>query len=94
MAVVCGLAAGFVLSLVRRIGNKGGVKDMECSVSWLNLAQLQPTTYCWDTCGPHAILRALGGDIISAASGLPITYATSKAGVLVHSVRLQKQETV
>ncbi|XP_011562521.3 inositol polyphosphate 1-phosphatase [Plutella xylostella] len=32
------------------------------------------TTYRWDTCGPHAILKAKGGDIVSHTSSLPLTY--------------------
>ncbi|KAM3967361.1 inositol polyphosphate 1-phosphatase [Aphomia sociella] len=32
------------------------------------------TTFRWDTCGPHAIIRAMGGDIVSYNTHAPITY--------------------
>lgn len=34
----------------------------------------QGTTFRWDTCAPHAILRAKGGDLVSYTSYLPIKY--------------------
>jgi len=38
-------------------------------------------TYPWDTCGPHAILKALGGDVVTLAPPHnPIPYGTSAAG--------------
>lgn len=42
----------------------------------------KPTTYFWDTCGPHAILKSLGGDIVEMTSlklhhQVPITYAST-----------------
>lgn len=32
------------------------------------------TTFRWDTCAPHAILRAKGGDIVTYTTHVPITY--------------------
>lgn len=32
-----------------------------------------PTTYAWDTCGPHAIVEAMGGSLVDS-KGEPITY--------------------
>lgn len=32
------------------------------------------TTFRWDTCAPHAILRAKGGDLLSYTTHVPITY--------------------
>ncbi|XP_026755389.2 inositol polyphosphate 1-phosphatase [Galleria mellonella] len=32
------------------------------------------TTFRWDTCAPHSILRAMGGDIVSFNTHTPITY--------------------
>ncbi|XP_053603888.1 inositol polyphosphate 1-phosphatase [Plodia interpunctella] len=32
------------------------------------------TTFRWDTCAPHAILRAKGGDLITYTNKSPITY--------------------
>ncbi|XP_059046141.1 inositol polyphosphate 1-phosphatase [Achroia grisella] len=32
------------------------------------------TTFRWDTCAPHSILQALGGDIVSYSTYTPITY--------------------
>lgn len=38
-------------------------------------------TYPWDTCGPHAIIKALGGDIVTLAPPhKPLPYGTSPAG--------------
>lgn len=34
----------------------------------------QGTTFRWDTCAPHSILRAKGGGLISYATQNPITY--------------------
>ncbi|XP_035439065.2 inositol polyphosphate 1-phosphatase [Spodoptera frugiperda] len=34
----------------------------------------QGTTFRWDTCAPHSILRAKGGDLISFSTKSPITY--------------------
>lgn len=34
----------------------------------------QGTTFRWDTCAPHSILRAKGGDLINYSSHIPITY--------------------
>ena len=30
----------------------------------------QPSTYRWDTCGPHAILRSIGGGIITFSDAI------------------------
>lgn len=50
----------------------------------------KPTTYFWDTCGPHAILKALGGDIVEMTSlklhqQVPITYS-STSNCHVHGI--------
>jgi len=42
----------------------------------------KPTTFFWDTCGPHAILKALGGEIVEMTSlklhqQVPITYSST-----------------
>ncbi|CAB3237073.1 unnamed protein product [Arctia plantaginis] len=34
----------------------------------------QGTTYRWDTCAPHAILRAKGGDVLCYKPHTPVTY--------------------
>lgn len=34
----------------------------------------QGTTYRWDTCAPHSILKAKGGDLISYSTQNPIKY--------------------
>ncbi|CAD0197444.1 unnamed protein product [Chrysodeixis includens] len=34
----------------------------------------QGTTFRWDTCAPHSILRAKGGDLLSYSSHIPISY--------------------
>ncbi|KAK9504452.1 hypothetical protein O3M35_010778 [Rhynocoris fuscipes] len=40
----------------------------------------KPTTYMWDICAGHAILRSLGGDIIEYSSLKPIKY-TGTVGI-------------
>lgn len=32
------------------------------------------TTFRWDTCAPHAIICAKGGDILSYTTYIPVTY--------------------
>lgn len=32
------------------------------------------TTFRWDTCGPHAILKAMGGNLRSYISHIPLSY--------------------
>lgn len=32
------------------------------------------TTFRWDTCAPHAILKAIGGEILDYTTRLPLTY--------------------
>lgn len=32
------------------------------------------TTFRWDTCGPHAVLKGKGGNIINAITKQPLTY--------------------
>ncbi|XP_047528695.1 inositol polyphosphate 1-phosphatase [Vanessa atalanta] len=38
----------------------------------------QGTTFRWDTCGPHAIILAKGGNVLSYKDFLPITYNDDK----------------
>lgn len=38
----------------------------------------QGTTYRWDSCAPHAILKAKGGDILCYTTRQPITYNDPK----------------
>lgn len=38
----------------------------------------QGTTFRWDTCAPHAIIRAIGGDLLSYKNYTPITYNDEK----------------
>ncbi|KOB67433.1 Inositol polyphosphate 1-phosphatase [Operophtera brumata] len=35
---------------------------------------MKGTTFRWDTCGPHAILKAQGGEILDYTTMLPLTY--------------------
>lgn len=32
------------------------------------------TTFRWDTCAPHSILRSIGGDILNYTTKAPLTY--------------------
>lgn len=38
----------------------------------------QGTTFYWDTCAPHSIIRAKGGDIVDFHSALPLVYNVEK----------------
>ncbi|XP_072939601.1 inositol polyphosphate 1-phosphatase [Epargyreus clarus] len=38
----------------------------------------QGTTFRWDTCAPHSVVRARGGDVLSYSKLIPITYNDSK----------------
>ncbi|XP_045447137.1 inositol polyphosphate 1-phosphatase [Melitaea cinxia] len=38
----------------------------------------QGTTFRWDTCAPHAIIRAIGGDLLTYKNYTPITYNDEK----------------
>ena len=37
-----------------------------------------PTTYKWDTCGVHAIVRAMGGKVFRLDNGEPLLYNTAE----------------
>ena len=50
------------------------------------LACVQPSTYPWDTCGPQAILEAMGGSVVDPTTGVGLTYAVDNPDT--HKVNL------
>jgi hypothetical protein len=62
------------------------ISSIETQCRWRVIAwTTQPTTYPWDTCGPHAIICALGGDVADARTGEALRYSIANSNA--HMVR-------
>ncbi len=81
MAVAENLASAFVLSLVR-LGRDPWTANYKNNPPH---NPLQPTALQWDTCGAHAILKALGGEVVSLASGEPLRYGQVASEAAAHA---------